>query len=49
VSNILSADDGQERAVPAVGIPVQQLKRHVCLKLSTSCLGLRLSLSLRLG
>jgi hypothetical protein len=59
VSNILSEDDRQERAVPAVGIPVQQLRRHVCLKLNTSSLslslsprlGLRLSLglSLRLG
>jgi hypothetical protein len=51
VSNILSADGGQERAVPAVGIPVQQLRRHVRLKLSTSslCLCLSLGLSLRLG
>jgi hypothetical protein len=47
VSNILSEDGGQERAVPAVGIPVRQLRRHVCLKLSTSSLSL--SLSLRLG
>jgi hypothetical protein len=47
VSNILSEDGGHERAVPAVGIPVQQLRRHVHLKLSTSRLSL--SLSLRLG
>jgi hypothetical protein len=47
VSNILSEDGGQERAVPAVDNPVQQLRRHVCLKLSTSSLSL--SLSLRLG
>jgi hypothetical protein len=44
VSNILSEDGGQERAVPAVDIPVQQLRCHVRLKLSTSSL----SLSLRL-
>jgi hypothetical protein len=47
VSNILSEDGGQERAVPAVDIPVQQLRHHVRLKLSTSSLSL--SLSLRLG
>jgi hypothetical protein len=45
VSNILPEDGGQERAVPAVDIPVQQLRRHIPLKLSTSSL----SLSLRLG
>jgi hypothetical protein len=51
VSNILSEDGGQEPAVPAVDIPVQQLKRHVRLKLSTSSLSLSLSLrlALRLG
>jgi hypothetical protein len=47
VSNILSEDGRQERVVPAVGILVQQLRRHVRLKLSTS--SLILSLSLRLG
>jgi hypothetical protein len=47
VSNILSEDGGQERAMSAAGIPVQQLMRHVRLKLSTSSLSL--SLSLRLG
>jgi hypothetical protein len=47
VSNILSEDGRQEQAVPAIGIPVQQLKRHIRLKLSTSSLSL--SLSLRLG
>jgi hypothetical protein len=47
VSNILSLDGGQERAVPAVDIPVQQLRRHVRLKINTSSLSL--SLSLRLG
>jgi hypothetical protein len=49
MSNILSEDGGQERALPAVDIPVQQLRRHVRLKLSTSSLSLSLSLSLRLG
>jgi hypothetical protein len=47
VSNILSEDGAQERVVPAVDIPVQQLRRHVCLKLSANSLSL--SLSLRLG
>jgi hypothetical protein len=47
VSNILSEDDGHERAVAAVGIPFQQLRRRVRLKLSTSSMSL--SLSLRLG
>jgi hypothetical protein len=47
VSNILSEDGAQERVVPAVDIPVQQLRHHVCLKLSASSLSL--SLSLRLG
>jgi hypothetical protein len=47
VSNILSEDGRQERAVPTVGIPVQQLRRHIRLKLSTSSPSL--SLSLRLG
>jgi hypothetical protein len=47
VSNILSEDGKHERAVSAVDIPVQQLRRHVRLKLSTSSLSL--SLSLRLG
>jgi hypothetical protein len=49
VSNILSEDGAQERVVPAVDIPVQQLRRHVCLKLSTSSLSLSLSLRLRLS
>jgi hypothetical protein len=49
VSNILSEDGGQERAVPAVGIPVRQLRRHVRLKLSTSSLSLSLRLGLSLG
>jgi hypothetical protein len=48
VSNILSKDGGQEPAVLAVDIPIQQLKRHVRLKLSTSSLSLRLGLSLSL-
>jgi hypothetical protein len=46
MSNILSEDGRQERAVPAVDIPVQQLRRHVRLKLSTSSLSLSLSVSL---
>jgi hypothetical protein len=49
VSNILSEDGGQERAVPAVDIPVQQQRRHVRLKLHTSSLSLSLSLNLHLG
>jgi hypothetical protein len=48
VSNILSEDGGQERAVPVVDIPIQQLRRHVRLKLSTSSLSLSLDLSLSL-
>jgi hypothetical protein len=47
MSNILSEDGGQERAVPTVDIPVQQLRPHVRLKINTSSLSL--SLSLRLG
>jgi hypothetical protein len=46
MSNILSEDDEQERAVPAVDLPIQQLRRHVRLNLSTSSLSLGLSLSL---
>jgi hypothetical protein len=46
VSNILSKDGGQERAVLAVEFPVQQLRRHVHLNLSTSSLSLNLKLSL---
>jgi hypothetical protein len=42
MSHILSEDGGQKRAVPAVDIPFQQLKRHVRLKLSTSSLSLSL-------
>jgi hypothetical protein len=53
MSNILCEDGRQERAVAAVGVPVQQLRRHVRLKLSTSSLslslGLRLDLSLGLS
>jgi hypothetical protein len=49
VSNILSADGRQERAVPAVSIPIQQLRRHVRLKLNMSSLGLRLRLGLSLS
>jgi hypothetical protein len=57
VSNILCEDGRQERAVPTVGVPVQQLRRHIRLKLSMSSLspslslslGLSLGLSLRLG
>jgi hypothetical protein len=52
VANILSEDSGHERAVAAVELPVQQLRCHVRLNLSTSCmnlsLGLRLSLTLSL-
>jgi hypothetical protein len=47
VSNILCEDGRKERAVPAVGVLVQQLRCHIRLKLSPS--SLRLSLSLRLG
>jgi hypothetical protein len=46
MSNILSEDDEQERAVPAVDLPIQQLRRHARLNLSTSSLSLGLSLSL---
>jgi hypothetical protein len=53
VSNILCEDGRQERAVLAIDVPVQQLRRHVRLKLRTSSLSLSLhlglSLSLRLG
>jgi hypothetical protein len=49
VSNILSEDDRQERVVPAVELPVQQLKRHVRLNLSTSNHNLSLSLGLSLS
>jgi hypothetical protein len=49
VSNILSEDGGQERAVPAVDNPVQQLRRHVHLKPSTSSLSLSLLLGLSLS
>jgi hypothetical protein len=49
VSNILSEDGGQERAVPAINVPVQQLRHHVRLNLSTSSLSLNLSLGLGLG
>jgi hypothetical protein len=49
VSNILSEGDGQERAVLAVDIFVQQLRCHVRLKLSTSSLSLSLRLGLRLS
>jgi hypothetical protein len=53
VSKILSEDGGQERAVPAVDLPIQQLWHHVriseSLNLSKSLsLGLRLSLVLSL-
>jgi hypothetical protein len=49
VSNILSEDGRQERAVPAVDLPAQQLRRHVCLNLSTSSLSLSLSLGLSMS
>jgi hypothetical protein len=49
VSNILSEDGRQERAVPAVDLPVQQLRRHVRLNLSTSSLSLSLSLGLSMS
>jgi hypothetical protein len=49
MSNILFEDGGHERVVPAVKLPVQQLRRHVRLNLSTSSLSLNLSLSLVLS
>jgi hypothetical protein len=49
VSNILSEDGRQERAVPIVELPIQQLRRHLRLNLSTSSLSLSLALSLVLN
>jgi hypothetical protein len=49
MSNILSEDGGHERVVPVVNLPVQQLRRHVRLNLSTSSLSLSLSLRLSLS
>jgi hypothetical protein len=49
MSNILSEDGGRERAVSAVGVLVQQLRRHVRLKFNTSSLSLSLHLGLSLG
>jgi hypothetical protein len=49
VSNILSEDGEQERAVPAVNFPVQQLRRLVRLNLTTRSLSLSLILSLVLS
>jgi hypothetical protein len=49
MSNILSEDGRQERAVPAVDLPVQQLRGHMRFNLSTSTLSLSLSLSLGLS